>query len=83
MARKYIEEGWLGFAEAVFRGTSVRLGSIQYTEMRRAFYAGATSVLSSIMQATKGTTDEEDVAVADAIQAELNEWTQRLERGEV
>lgn len=51
--------------------------------MRRAFYAGATSIVSSIMQATIGTTDEEDNAVGDAIQAELKEWSQRLERGEV
>lgn len=82
MARKYIEEGWNGFAEAVLRDVAAP-GSVQYTEMRRAFYAGATSVLSSIEQATKGTTDEEFHAVADAIEAELKEWAQRLERGEV
>lgn len=82
MSTRYIEEGWESFAKAVLRSVAAP-GSVQYIEMRRAFYAGATSVLSSIIQATKGTTDEESDAVADAIQAELKEWAARLERGEV
>jgi len=81
--KKYIAEGWEGFTEAVFQDTNIRPGDIQYVEMRRAFYAGAMSVVGSIMQATVGTTDEEDNAVGDALQAEMKEWEARLERGEV
>lgn len=82
MPPRYIEEGWNSFAAAVLRSVALP-GSVQYIEMRRAFYAGAHSVLSSIIQATKGTTEEQDNAVGDAIEAELKEWAERLERGEV
>lgn len=81
--KKYIEEGWNDFVESVYRNTRVREGTVQYIETRRAFYAGAASVLSSIMDATVGTTEEEDFAVADAIKTEIGEWTERLVKGEV
>lgn len=82
MKKKYIEEGWNEFVETVFRGSGIDQGSVQYIEMRRAFYAGAASVMSSIMNATVDTTDEEDDAIADAIESEIKEWAERLMKGE-
>ena len=81
--KRYIEEGWNGYVDAVFRGVDIKPDSVQYIETRRAFFAGATSVLGSIMDATVGTTEEEDNAIARDIQAELDDWAPRMTRGEV
>lgn len=84
MKREYIAEGWERFAEAVFHETGITPDSVQYTEMRRAFYAGAISVLKSLMNATDDMTDDEDFNVlADTIDDELKNWMSRVERGEV
>lgn len=81
--KRYIEAKWNDYVETVFAGVDIDPNGVQYIETRRAFYAGAAGVLGAIMDATVDTTEEEDNAVADAVQAEMDEWAQRLARGEV
>jgi len=81
--KRYIEDKWNDYVETVFMGIDIAPDSVQYIETRRAFYAGAAGVLGAIMDATVDTTDEEDNAVADAIQLEMTEWATRMARGEV
>lgn len=80
--KRCIEEKWNCYVETVFAGVDIDPESVQYVETRRAFYAGAAGVLSSIMDETVDTTEEEWNAVAYAIQIEMVEWCQHLERGE-
>ena len=83
MARRYVEEGWLDFADVVFRETRVTPGSTQYIEMRRAFYGGAISALATVAKETRNSTEEEERAIAEAFRDELDEWQERLQKGEV
>lgn len=70
-----VEEMWQEYAAAV----SVPLGGTQWTETRRAFYAGVSSLLAEVRKLP----DDEPAAVAimHRIQLETLDFYERVKRG--
>lgn len=72
-----IDEHWKVFAKAIFAGKPV--AQVQYDEMRKAFFAGATAMLR-MMQAVgdDSVTEEQGVMVLDAVEQECVEFSKNL-----
>ena len=72
-----IDEHWKVFAKAIFAGKPV--ARVQYDEMRKAFFAGATAMLR-MMQAVgdDSVTEEQGVMVLDAVEQECVEFSKNL-----
>jgi hypothetical protein len=72
-----IDEHWKVFAEAIFAGKPV--ARVQYDEMRKAFFAGATAMLR-MMQAVgdDSVSEEQGVMVLDAVEQECVEFSKNL-----
>lgn len=80
---KIIDKAWLSYERKIIPTTAPR---VQRTESRRAFYAGAAAVFGGLVANVSpgdGEPTAEDMAVAAGIQHELDEWIERIERGEV
>jgi hypothetical protein len=80
---KLIEDGWKSYARDVLPKNA---SEIQITETRRAFYAGAISCfygLASRLDANAGPLTRRELAIADDLSAEIDDWVARMVRGEV
>lgn len=80
--KKLIDEQWQRFDRDVIPEDAP---PGQRIEMRRAFYAGAVSLFSSIVGGL-GETEETtpvDLAMMEGIRLELLEWSESARRGEV
>lgn len=73
-----IDEHWKVFAKAIFAGKEP-VARVQYDEMRKAFFAGATAMLR-MMQAVgdDSVTEEQGVMVLDAVEQECVEFSKNL-----
>lgn len=76
---KVIATEWESFSTKVLPPEVSRL---QYTEMRKAFYAGAGALFHSILKILGPGQEatESDLLIMDGIQAELNEFLETLRR---
>lgn len=77
---KLIESAWRDYAANVIPLEAPR---IQVTESRRAFYAGARSLLGSMVKVL-GPGQEptpSDVAIMDSIQKELDQFLEDIQSG--
>jgi len=72
-----IDEHWKIFAKAIFAGKPV--ARVQHDEMRKAFFAGATSMLR-MMQAIgdDAVSEEHGVMVLDAVEKECVQFSKDL-----
>ena len=72
-----IEEHWKIFAKAIFAGEPV--SRVQYEEMRKGFFAGATAMLR-MMQAIgdDSVSEEHGVMVLDAVEEECVQFSKEL-----
>lgn len=77
-----IREQWESFERQVI---PIGASAIQRQEMRRAFYAGAIALFSSILSILDPGTEptDRDLRVMDALKAEMDDWERRLKAGEV
>jgi hypothetical protein len=75
-----IETGWLLYREQVIPAEA---GAIQLTECRRAFYAGALSLFTTIMNILEPGADatEGDLTTLTLIQAELKRFNAQVLAG--
>ena len=79
---KFIDQAWRSYSERVI---PAHAGAVQRQEMRRAFYAGATTLLASIMVALDPGTEptDADLQRMQGIQDELDQFVADLQRGKV
>jgi hypothetical protein len=78
--RQLMAEQWDQFARAVLpKGVS----ETQRKEMRRAFYAGAESILFRVIHAFAPESEptEADLAIMDSVDRELKEFAQMVKDG--
>ena len=77
---KVIEEAWQQLAKAVYPASVSR---VQYTECRRAFYAGANAlltILASRLSPDKEPTAE-DAKIMEGIEEEFIQYAKDLQEG--
>jgi biotin synthase-like enzyme len=79
--RRMVAEKWDEFARAAFRGRHIQ--SMQRREMRRAFYAGADSVLFGVVVALTPDREptDQDVQLLEDLHDELREFAQLMKEG--
>ena len=77
---KLIDQAWRSYSEVVI---PAHAGAVQRQEMRRAFYAGATTLLGSIMVVLDPGDEptEADLQKMQGIHDELEQFTADLKRG--
>ena len=78
--RKLIYEGWNQYAEHVL---PTNVSRVQCQETRRAFYAGAAHLWDSFIRSL-GPGEEADppeLALADGVQREIDEWLDAIKSG--
>lgn len=74
---KTVQQEWESFAKAIFRGQEI--SEIQFTETKKAFFAGATAMLSMVQSVgDDGVTDEDGVAYLDALHDEILAFMQNF-----
>lgn len=80
MKRKLIEEGWRSYAEHVLPQSAP---PIQTQETRQAFYAGAAHLWIAFISALGPgeEADPPDLALADGVQAEVDEFLALVKGG--
>jgi hypothetical protein len=77
---KSIEEEWLGFA-AIVLPPSERPGSVQYDEMKKAFFAGAWSLHMAVIEIGEPhVSEEEGCEFLTKLTAEINEFKTQMMR---
>lgn len=75
---KYIEEAWRDYVARVLPPTA---GPVQIRETRRAFYAGATVLFSTILRLEPdGDCTKKDLELMESLSAEIDEFCADLER---
>ena len=81
-AGRIIEGGWVGFTILAFPDTKA-VTPIQYVEMRKAFYAGALHLFSSLLciMDSEAEPTEADMNRMDLISNELKAFGAELEPG--
>lgn len=80
MSKKLLAEQWEAYKLAIIPADAP---PIQITECRRAFYAGANSLIAAVMsnfREDRGVTDG-DVAVISSINVELSAFARDVESG--
>jgi len=76
---KSIEEEWLGFAAMVIPQLSQH--SVQYKEMKKAFFAGAWSVQAAVVEIGEPhISEEEGCEHLDRLAAECREFKSQIMR---
>lgn len=71
-----LKEEWEGFTKLVFRGP---ISHTQYTEMQRAFYAGATTIIGIMLKiALKDISDEAGAAILEGLRQECISFSRNL-----
>jgi hypothetical protein len=80
LKKTLIREAWLSYRDQVIPRNA---GSTQLMESRRAFYAGANALLTSIMGALDPESEptEADFSVMQDIQSELDEFVKQVKAG--
>jgi hypothetical protein len=81
MKRKLIQDAWLSYRDAVLPAGAP---SVQITECRRAFYAGAQAFFSATMTAFDPTTSDAtdgDVTLLADMQMELEQFCEQVKQG--
>jgi hypothetical protein len=80
--RRSLGEDWEEFASKILKPMGVRVGSVQYVETRRAFYAGATAMMSLMtdLDPEKEPTDL-DVAWLQSVHEELKQFARDVGAG--
>ena len=72
-----VEAHWQIFAKAIFAGEPV--SRVQYEEMRKAFFAGATAMLRMVQSVgDDSVTEEQGVMVLDAVEQECVQFSKDL-----
>ena len=67
---KTIQQEWELFAKSIFRGEDV--SKVQYTETKKAFFAGATAMFAMVQETgDPSVTEDQGVAHLDALQDEV------------
>jgi len=81
-AGRVIEGGWVGFMVLAFPDAKV-VSPVQYVEMRKAFYAGALHLFSSMLAIMDSEAEptEADMRRMDLISNELKAFGAELEPG--
>lgn len=76
-----LAEEWRSYQEQVIPPAAP---SVQITESRRAFYAGARSILSILLERLSPGTEptQEDLAWMDKIEAELDQFQRDVQAGQ-
>jgi hypothetical protein len=76
---KTIEEEWLGFAEMVIPG--IGPGSVQYDEMKKAFFAGVWVVQNALLEiAQPHISEDEGIQYFESIADECEAFKSKLMR---
>lgn len=79
MALKTIKEEWQGFASMVIPSASP--GEVQYDEMKKAFFAGAWAVVTSLEEMGEPHISEfQAIKHLEAIKSECSEFSKELMR---
>jgi len=81
MKRRYILEEWNAFATGVL---PKNVSDVQRREMRRAFYAGAHSILYAIMRVLSPGSDDvtaTDLEIMQSIEAEATAFAEDIKAG--
>jgi len=81
MKRLLVAEQWDSFSRAVL---PPHVGYAQRRDMRRAFYAGAQSILYSMMTALSPKGDEpteDDIALISNVTRELSDFAESVTKG--
>lgn len=80
MKRQLMAEQWDQFSRRVL---PVDASAVQKQEMRRAFYAGAQSILFRVIQALAPETEPttEDIQVMEDVHQELQEFAKLVQQG--
>jgi hypothetical protein len=80
MKRMLMAEQWNQFAEKVLPST---VSSFQRREMRRAFYAGAESILFRVIQAFAPDSEptDGDLQIMEDLDQELKDFAQDVKEG--
>lgn len=80
MKLSLIGNAWATFEEKVLPATAP---DVQKRETKRAFYAGASSLLNALARAmsTGGEVTDADIAAMDSVAAELNEFDEDVRNG--
>lgn len=76
-----LAEQWADFAEQVLDGPNI--GDVQRREMRRAFYAGAESLLRAVMLGLEPGVEptDEDIRRMEEIDADLKAFAEDVKAG--
>lgn len=80
MAYRTVGEKWDSFYNNVLKPSGVVVGSVQYIETRRAFYAGATA-FSALMSEVTELSDDAGVAIMSSLHEELQAFVLDMTRG--
>lgn len=78
--RRLIREGWYQYAEHVLPKNAP---TVQRHETRQAFYAGAAHLWGAFISALGPgeEADPPDLALADGVQKEIDDWLESLKSG--
>lgn len=78
--RRLIREGWYQYSERVMPASA---SAIQKRETRQAFYAGAAHLWEAFIRALGPGEDADppDLALAEGVQKEIDDWLEGLKRG--
>lgn len=80
MRQNRIQEEWIGYRNTVIPANA---SSVQLQECRRAFYGGVHAMFQRVLKElgpTEGP-DEPDINMLGEIQAELDDFNERVQRG--
>lgn len=77
--RRLIREGWYQYSERVLPAGA---SAVQKQETRQAFYAGAAHLWGAFISALGPGDDADppDLALADGVQQEIDDWLEELKR---
>lgn len=80
MTQKLLDKAWREYAIKII---PVDAPNVQFTESRRAFYAGAISLFNTMMDSVGPGVEptDEEVAVLDSIKAEIDAYVDDLKAG--
>jgi hypothetical protein len=80
-----LADEWAFFDRVVLASHGIAPGSVQYTEMRRPFYAGAECMFDLVTELAGPGDEPDDVGAArlELVNRELKAWAQALAEGSV
>lgn len=78
-----IASGWTDFVGLVLTPSGITAGSMQYNEMRRAFYAGAATMFTLVNEASADPVEAVCLLHMQALSDELDHWAGLIQEGQV